>query len=280
MRIRLDLAYDGTDFSGWAAQPGLRTVEGEVSAALTTVVRAPEPVRLVVAGRTDAGVHARGQVAHADLDPEAYAAVPGRSDRSPAAALATRLRGVLPADVVVRSVREAPAGFDARFSAIWRRYSYRLCDDPAALDPVRRRDTVVVRDRLDADAMTAAASTLLGLGDFAPFCKKREGATTIRTLIDYSWVRGEDGVVEGRVVADAFCHSMVRALVGAVVPVGEGRREVGFPAEVMAGGIRDGRPPVMPAHGPSLEEFRYPPDGQLADRADEARAKRSLPAPT
>ena len=280
MRIRLDLAYDGTDFSGWAAQPGLRTVEGEVSAALTTVVRAPEPVRLVVAGRTDAGVHARGQVAHADLDPEAYAAVPGRSDRSPAAALATRLRGVLPADVVVRSVREAPAGFDARFSAIWRRYSYRLCDDPAALDPVRRRDTVVVRDRLDADAMTAAASTLLGLGDFAPFCKKREGATTIRTLIDYSWVRGEDGVVEGRVVADAFCHSMVRALVGAVVPVGEGRREVGFPAEVMAGGIRDGRPPVMPAHGLSLEEVGYPPDGQLADRADEARAKRSLPAPT
>ena len=125
-----------------------------------------------------------------------------------------------------------------------------------------RADTVVVRDRLDADAMTAAASTLLGLGDFAPFCKKREGATTIRTLIDYSWVRGEDGVVEGRVVADAFCHSMVRALVGAVVPVGEGRREVGFPAEVMAGGIRDGRVKVMPAHGLSLEEVGYPPDGQ------------------
>ena len=168
MRIRLDLAYDGTDFSGWAAQPGLRTVEGEVSAALDDRGARAGAGASRRGGANGRGVYARGQVAHADLDPEAYAAVPGRSDRSPAAALATRLRGVLPADVVVRSVREAPAGFDARFSAIWRRYSYRLCDDPAALDPVRRRDTVVVRDRLDADAMTAAASTLLGLAISRP----------------------------------------------------------------------------------------------------------------
>lgn len=276
VRIRLDLAYDGTDFSGWAAQPGRRTVEGEVSAALTTVLRAPEPVRLVVAGRTDAGVHARGQVAHADLDPAAYAASPGRSDRAPAAALAARLRGVLPVDVVVRAATEAPEGFDARFSATWRRYRYRLCDDPAALDPLRRRDTVVTRTRLDVDAMNAAASTLVGLHDFAPFCKRRDGATTVRQLTAYAWERGVDGTVEGTVVADAFCHSMVRALVGCVVPVGEGRREPSFAVDVLRGGVRDPRVKVMPAHGLSLEEVGYPPDAELAARAEQSRAVRSL----
>lgn len=276
MRLRLDLAYDGTDFAGWAAQPGRRTVEGELSAALTTVLRAPEPVRLVVAGRTDAGVHARGQVAHCDVDPALYAVVPGRSDRSPAAALAARLRGVLPGDVVMRSVAEAAEGFEARFSATWRRYRYRICDVPGSLDPLRRRDTVVLGQPLDLVAMNEAASMLLGLNDFAPFCKKREGATTIRTLTAYEWNRCEDGTVEGTVVADAFCHSMVRALVGCVVPVGEERLAPGFASEVLRGGVRDPRVKVMPAHGLSLDEVGYPPDGELAARAQEARATRTL----
>ena len=180
---------------------------------------------------------------------------------------AAQARGAANSAKSNESLRLVARGSGKTFEDAWAKDATAVRDTmPGESDDAR--DTVVVRDRLDADAMTAAASTLLGLGDFAPFCKKREGATTIRTLIDYSWVRGEDGVVEGRVVADAFCHSMVRALVGAVVPVGEGRREVGFPAE------------VMPAHGLSLEEVGYPPDGQLADRADEARAKRSLPAPT
>lgn len=277
MRIRLDCAYDGTDFSGWAAQPGRRTVEGELSAALTTVLRAPEPVSLTVAGRTDAGVHARGQVAHADIDPELYAVVPGRSDRSPEAALAARLRGVLPPDLVLRAVSVAPAGFDARFSAIWRRYRYQLCDEPGPLDPLRRRDTVLVRWRLDVSRMNEAAAMLLGLNDFAPFCKRREGATTIRALTAYEWTRLPDGTVEGTVIADAFCHSMVRALVGCVVPVGERRVEPDFAGEVLRGGVRDPRVKVMPAHGLSLEEVGYPPDAELAARADQARATRSLP---
>lgn len=275
-RIRLDLAYDGTDFSGWAAQPGRRTVEGELSSALTTVLRATTPVRLVVAGRTDAGVHARGQVAHADLDDPAYAALPGRSDRSPDAALLARLRGVLPADIVLRSVSEAPEGFDARFGATWRRYRYRICDDPGSLDPLRRRDTTVVRACLDIAAMNAASRMLLGLNDFAAFCRRREGATTIRTLTDFHWERAADGTVEGTVVADAFCHSMVRALVGCVLPVGEGRCRSGFAAEVLRRGVRDPRVKVMPAHGLSLEEVGYPPDDELASRAEEARARRSL----
>ena len=281
MRIRLDFGYDGTDFSGWAAQPGLRTVEGELSAALTTMLRAPEPVRLTVAGRTDAGVHARGQVAHLDPDPAPWAQLPGvaernRAERSPEEAALRRLRGILPADIAVHAVSVAPPGFDARFSAVRRRYLYRLCDQPGAIDPLRRRDTVLARRPLDVDAMHAAARQLLGLHDFGAFCKRREGATTVRTLLDYAWRRADDGVLEATVVADAFCHSMVRSLVGAVVPVGEGRREVGWPAEVLAAAVRDPAVAVMPPHGLSLEEVVYPADDALAARAQEARAVRSL----
>jgi len=274
VRIRLDLAYDGTDFSGWAAQPGRRTVEGEVSAALATVLRAAEPVRLTVAGRTDAGVHARGQVAHADVDPVAYAAAPGRSARTPGEAVAARLRGILPSDIVVREVSGAPPGFDARFSAIWRRYRYRICEDPARLDPLRSRDTVLVGTPLGVDVMNVASASLLGLHDFAAFCRKREGASTIRTLTAYRWDRDEDGTVVATVVADAFCHSMVRALVGAVVPVGAGRVGQEFAGAVLRAGARDPRVKVMPAHGLSLEEVGYPAVGDLAARAVEARARR------
>ena len=276
LRVRIDLAYDGTDFSGWAAQPGRRTVEGELSTALTTLLRSDEPVRLTVAGRTDAGVHARGQVAHADIDAGAYAGLPGRSSRSPEESARARLAGLLPADVVVQQVSRAPEGFDARFSALRRRYRYRICDRPGSLDPLRRRDTVVLKDELDVDAMTTAAAALVGLHDFAAFCRRREGATTVRTLLDYTWGREPDGTVSATVVADAFCHSMVRALVGAVVPVGLGRAEVAFPHEVLTGGSRDPRVRVMPAHGLSLEEVAYPPDGELASRALEARSTRTL----
>ena len=278
LRIRLDLAYDGTDFSGWAAQPGLRTVEGVLSAALTTLLRAAEPVRLTVAGRTDAGVHARGQVAHLDVDPVAWAALPGRSTRPPQEAARTRLRGILPPDVVVHAVTPAAEGFDARFSALRRRYLYRLCDDPASLEPLRRRDTAGHRRRLEVEAMDDAARRLVGLGDFAAFCKRREGATTVRTLLEYSWCRGPDGVLEATVVADAFCHSMVRSLVGVVVPVGEGRRTVEWPEQVMRAVVRDPAVTVMPPHGLSLEQVTYPPDEELATRAEQARAVRGKPA--
>ncbi|CAN7163570.1 tRNA pseudouridine(38-40) synthase TruA [Knoellia sp. LjRoot47] len=276
LRVRIDLAYDGTGFSGWAAQPGRRTVEGELSNALTTLLRASEPVRLTVAGRTDAGVHARGQVAHADVDPTAWAVTPGRSTRSPEEAALTRLAGILPADIVVREVSPAAEGFDARFSATQRRYLYRICDRTGQLDPLRRHDTVVVKDELDVGAMEEAAGRLVGLNDFAAFCRKREGATTVRTLLEYSWARAPDGTVEATVVADAFCHSMVRALVGSVVPVGLGRAPVQFPLDVLTARARDPRVTVMPAHGLSLEEVDYPADADLAARAREARATRSL----
>jgi tRNA pseudouridine38-40 synthase len=274
LRIRLDFGYDGTAFSGWAMQPGKRTVEDELSAALTLILRAAKPVRLVVAGRTDAGVHARGAVVHADIDPTGWALLPGRSVRSPAQSAVARLNGVLAKDIVIHNVSVAPEGFNARFSATQRRYLYRICDQPELLDPLRRDDTLIHRRSLDADAMHAASQKLLGLRDFAAFAKKRDGATTIRTLIDFSWVRAGDGVLEATVVADAFCRSMVRALVGAVIPVGEGRRPIEWPAQVQEAGRRHPAVVVVPAHGLSLEEVTYPPDAQLGSRHKESRVRR------
>ena len=281
VRLRLDLAYEGTDFAGWAPQPGLRTVYGELSAALTTVLRQPHPVRLTVAGRTDAGVHAQGQVAHVDVPESALATLPGRSDRAPEAALATRLRGILKHDLVVYAVTRAPVGFDARFAALERRYRYRLADPEATRDPLRRRDTVWWRRPLDVDAMNRAAQPLEGLGDFGAFCKRREGATTIRTLVEFSWRRQPDGVLEATLRADAFCHSMVRSLVGAVVRVGEGLRSPDWPAGLQrhrerggSGGGLGGGALVMPAQGLILDEVIYPADSELAERSQLTRVRR------
>ncbi|QFG69294.1 tRNA pseudouridine synthase A [Ornithinimicrobium pratense] len=277
VRVRLDFAYDGTDFSGWARQPGLRTVEGELAGALGTVLRVPPP-RLTVGGRTDAGVHARGSVCHLDVSEGVWGALPGRSDRTPGVALVVRLRGVLPEDVVVRAATEVPEAFDARFSALRRRYTYRICDRAERLDPLRRRDTVVVRRPLEVSAMDAAARSLEGLRDFAAFCRPRAGATTVRTLLRHTWRRDEEGILVGTVEADAFCHSMVRALVGSVVPVGEGRRPVTWPEEVAERALRDPGVQVMPAHGLCLEEITYPEGAQaLAARDQESRAVRFLP---
>lgn len=275
MRIRLDLSYDGTDFHGWATQPGLRTVQGTVEAALATALRVPE-VALTVAGRTDTGVHARGQVVHLDVDAGAVAASAGRSTDPPLEALVRRLGGLLPGDVRVHRAVEAPDGFDARFGALWRRYAYRIADDPSAVDPLERGHVLAWRRPLDVAAMDAAARTLTGEHDFASFCKRREGATTVRTLLDFGWER-RDGLVVATVRADAFCHSMVRSLVGCSIAVGEGRRPVAWAAEVLAAARRDPAVVVVPPHGLVLEEVRYPPDGELAVQAERARVVRTLP---
>lgn len=268
VRLRLDVAYDGTGFSGWASQPGLRTVQGVLEDTLRRVLRHDHGLSLTVAGRTDAGVHARGQVCHVDL--------PGilLADVSPQRLL-HRLARALPADIRVGHVEEAPAGFDARFSARWRRYAYRLCDEPAAEDPLLRGHVLSHPRPLDVDAMNAASRALLGERDFAAFCKRREGATTIRTLHDLSWSR-EGTTLCGRVVADAFCHHMVRSLVGCLLVVGEGKQPVGWARAVIDAGVRDPRVPVVAARGLVLEEVGYPPDEQLAERAADARRVRTL----
>lgn len=276
MRIRIDLSYDGTDFKGWARQPGLRTVQDTLEAALATSLRVAE-ARVVVAGRTDSGVHARGQVAHLDVDREVLGAAAGRSTEPPLGVLARRLNGILPADLRVRRVAEAPAGFDARFSARWRRYAYRVADQPALVDPLTRSHVLAWPRPLDLDAMNAASTPLLGLRDFASFCRKREGATTVRTLLELAWARDAAGVLEGRVVADAFCHNMVRALVGCLIAVGEGSRPVSWPAEVLAGRSRHAGVTVVHAHGLTLEEVGYPEGEELVAQAERARARREQP---
>ena len=274
MRLRIDLAYDGGDFRGWAAQPALRTVEGELTAALTTVLRFPDgAVQVTCAGRTDAGVHARGQVVHVDVDPAASKTAARQVTQLDV--LARRVNGVLGRDVRVRRITEAPDGFDARFAALWRRYAYRIVDDPARVDPLIRNHVLAWPRALDVAAMDQAAGTLVGLHDFAAFCKKREGATTIRTLLDFGWTRAEDGLVTGHVRADAFCHSMVRALVGCMIAVGEGRREPAWAAEILTGRRRDPNVVVVPAHGLTLEEVAYPEDAELADRVRQTSARRT-----
>ncbi|THA24965.1 tRNA pseudouridine(38-40) synthase TruA [Streptomyces sp. RKND-216] len=270
VRVRLDLSYDGKDFSGWARQKGgQRTVQQEIEDALRVVLRLDAAPPLTVAGRTDAGVHARGQVAHVDLPAHLWAEQGGQ--------LLRRLAGRLPMDVRVHRVAEAPPHFDARFSAIWRRYAYRVCDHPGGVDPLRRGHVLWHNWPLDLDAMNAAADALLGEHDFAAYCKKREGATTIRTLRRLHWVRHRDGVLEATVLADAFCHNMVRSLVGAMLFVGDGHRPSEWPGKVLAAGVRDSAVHVVRPHGLTLEEVGYPADADLAARNAASRNKRTLP---
>ncbi|MEW2133429.1 tRNA pseudouridine(38-40) synthase TruA [Streptomyces sp. NPDC005435] len=271
VRIRLDLSYDGTDFHGWAKQAGgRRTVQGEIEDALRTVTRSKETYELTVAGRTDAGVHARGQVAHVDLPEDVWAEHREK--------LLKRLAGRLSKDVRVWSLAEAPPGFNARFSAVWRRYAYRVTDNPGGVDPLLRGHVLWHDWPLDVDAMNEAARVLLGEHDFAAYCKRREGATTIRTLQDLSLERGADGVITATVRADAFCHNMVRSLIGALLFVGDGHRGPEWPGKVLAAGVRDSAVHVVRPHGLTLEEVGYPADELLAARNKEARNRRSLPS--
>ncbi len=278
MRLRLDLAYDGTLFHGWAKQVDLRTVQGDLEQGLDTVLRT-SGASVTVAGRTDTGVHSRGQVAHVDLDEDLLVAAAVRSADPPVEALARRLNGILGPDVRILGVSRAPEGFDARFSALWRRYAYRIADRPESVDPLTRNQVLTWPRELDLDLMNQAAEPLLGQHDFAAFCRKRAGATTIRTLLDLRWERTVAGVAVGTVRADAFCHNMVRALVGSLVAVGEGRQDPGWPAEVLAARRRNSAVRVMRARGLTLEEVGYPAEDQLAHRALESRAVRTLTPP-
>lgn len=335
VRLRLDIAYEGTDFSGWARQPAttastlqvacgehepqgerapqgssataglpcacaqplqpaqLRTVQACVEDALQVILRLPEPPALTVAGRTDAGVHARGQVAHVDVPEQAI------SDLRPN--LLRRLAGVLPPDVRVTQVSRAPAGFDARFAALARHYTYRLWVGQAGPDPLLRRFVLGVGAPLQVAAMAQASQGLLGEHDFAAYCKKRPAnftglASTIRRLQrceisvqlpDQSLLNAdqlphslEQGLVQVQVSADAFCHSMVRSLVGALVVVGQGRREPGWPAQVLQARQRDSAVQVLPPTGLTLEQVDYPHDDQLVQRVEITRRYRGHDQPT
>jgi tRNA pseudouridine38-40 synthase len=269
VRVRIDLGYDGAAYSGWAVQPGQPTVQGTIEAAIAMILRLPESTfRLIVAGRTDAGVHAKHQVAHIDLPGPAYR-------RAGADELRRRLNGVLPADIRVFAVAVAGEGFDARFSALSREYRYRVCAAPAIPDPLRRHDTLAWERPLDLDALRAASQLLLGEHDFAAFCRRRDGATTIRSLRTLDWASYEDGLLVATVVADAFCHSMVRSLIGALLAVGDGRKPVDFPASLLDTAQRAGEVTVAPPHGLTLIRIRYPEPSGYAARAELTRTLRT-----
>ena len=264
LRIRLDLAYDGAAFFGWARQPGLRTVQGELTAAITQVLRVPEP-RVVVAGRTDTGVHALGQVCHVDLPPHCW---PGGQTA------ARRLNAVLPDDVRIRSADIAPEGFDARFSAMFRRYEY-LISDSGALDPRARGSAYVRRQPLDVDAMNIAAQHLVGEHDFAAFCRARPEASSVRTVLEIGATRRDDprdpALLAVGITADAFCHSMVRSVVGALLAVGQGALSASELQAILEARTRVARFTTAPAHGLALMEVGYPDDAELAAQAQRAR---------
>jgi tRNA pseudouridine38-40 synthase len=280
IRLRLDLAYDGTDFHGWASQkapdgtPPLRTVQGVLEDALSMILRID--AALTVAGRTDAGVHAAWQVAHLDVPADR---LQQRTIDGDPMRLVRRLARLLPEDVRVHAITFAPAGFDARFAALRRHYVYRLTTHSRGALPTRARDTAHWPKAVDLDAMQAAADVLVGLHDFAAFCKARPHATTIRELQAFTWhdvsTRTEPQLYEAHVSADAFCWNMVRSLVGTCLTVGEGRREAGLPGQLLQESERSPLIPLAPAKGLILVGVDYPADGELASRAQVTRGRRT-----
>jgi len=268
VRLKLDVAYDGAGFSGWAVQPGRRTVAGDLTEALTTLFGVDGPTGLTVAGRTDAGVHASGQVCHVDVPPQAW---PALRD-----SIVKRLAGLLPPDVRVMAVTAVPDAFDARFSALSRRYEYRVTDVPWGAVPLRRYDTATWPRELSLEALNAAAAGLVGQHDFAAFCRRKEHATTIRAVGRLDWRRDPDGILVATVQADAFCQSMVRSLVGAMLFVGDGRRPASWPAALLSRRERSSEVTVAPAHGLSLVEVVYPDSEEdLERRAEQTRRLRA-----
>jgi tRNA pseudouridine38-40 synthase len=266
VRLRLDIAYDGTEFAGWATQSGQRTVAGVLEESLSTVFRSP--LRLRAAGRTDTGVHATGQVAHVDVPvdalPNSYPRTP-RPNQPEFQPLVRRLSRLLPADLRVRHIVRAPAGFDARFSALRRHYVYRLGTADYGVDPQQARYITSWPRPLDVEAMASASQKLLGLNDFTAFCRHREGATTIRELQRFDWERDGD-LITARVTADAFCWSMVRSLVGALLAVGEHRRTADWCAQLLTNSQRSSDYAAAPARGLTLVGVDYPPDSELQAR--------------
>ena len=276
-RIRIDLAYDGAGFCGWAKQPGRKSVAGVLEEALSRVLRTdPTALSLVVAGRTDAGVHATGQVCHVDI-PGGTTLPRGEEGF---VKLARRLRGAVgtSGQVFIKRVSLAPEGFDARYSPLCRRYTYLIADRDAAKDPRTRNHTLWLDNSLNVLEMNTLGEALVGLHDWASFCRARAGATTIRDLQTFAWTRREDGVLVGKVVADAFCHSMVRSLVGAAVAVGSDRLTVAEVIDARQNRQRTSLWKTMAAHGLTLEEVVYPADSELAARRKQTRGVRSLPS--
>jgi len=265
-RLRIDIAYDGTNFYGWGVQPDRRTIQDLVEEAISRISRVD--TESIVAGRTDAGVHATGQVIHVDVPDAMFDGELNYID------FRYKLNRILDEDVRIMNISDAPEGFHARFSALRRHYVYKLIDNNDVIPPLTRHDVASWYRPLEVDRMNEASKLVLGHHDFAAFCKFRQGGTTIRTLEKYEWKRTDDGVLVADIVADAFCYSMVRNLVGAVVCVADGRKEPQWMAELLANKERVSDSLVFPARGLTLYQVDYPSDDQLLERAKITVSKR------
>ena len=265
-RFIIELSYDGSNYSGWgkqSEQEGVRTIQGALEEALAKILRTR--VDTVVAGRTDAGVHALHQIAHVDVPKGEW-----DIENWP-----YKLNRMLDDDIRIISVRPAPAHFHARFSALSRTYIYKIADAQRTLPPLERFDIAPWYRHLDEAKMNEASALLLGEHDFRAFCKYRQGGTTIRTLQIFRWERDEKGYLIAEVKADAFCYSMVRNLVGAVVSVGEGRADNAWLAQMLEAQERVPDSYVFPARGLTLVSVEYPAEDQLLLRAQRTMARRA-----
>jgi len=271
-RFKLEIAYDGTDFAGWAKQPKLRTVQGEIIRGLEKIFgKDKDDFGMRVAGRTDKGVHANSQIAHVDLSEKQLKRI-GRGHP-----VAERLNRIIDGDVRIISFEPAAPGFDARFSALFRRYRYSIADKSVTPNPMLSRFALTVPWALDVAPMNEAAKEFYGLKDFRAYCKEREGTTTIRVLREIVVKRRKaDGVIEIEIEADAFCHNMVRSIVGALMAAGSGRATTEDIRKSLTGKRNDHAYKVQSPHGLSLIKIAYPPKSKLAEQAMLAKRVRTL----
>jgi tRNA pseudouridine38-40 synthase len=252
-RLRVDLSYDGTNFAGWAKQPDQRTLQAEIEKALSVLTQSQ--INTIVAGRTDAGVHAEHQVIHVDI--------PEKTDISN---LAFRLNQLLDEDIRIKSASYAPVNFHARFTASARTYRYKIIDGARITPPLNRYDSAEWFRNLDIDLMNRGSQLLLGEHDFFAYCKFREGGTTTRKLLQFDWHRDENNYVEGIIKAESFRYNMVRNLVGAAVCVGEKRFEPEWMLKTLEDKVRIPDSYVFPAKGLSLIKVEYPSESEYLTR--------------
>jgi tRNA pseudouridine38-40 synthase len=257
IRIRGKISYDGKDFSGWGMQPDRRTVQGELENAISTLLRV-DRVIVQCAGRTDAGVHATAQVIHFDI---------AEKDAMEMKDLTYKINAILPEDISIQELEVTTPDFDARFAALSRGYEYLIYQghrNPLLRDRAHRSYLP-----LNVQAMNDASKSLIGLHDFSAFCKKREGATTIRTLMKFDWTESPDGLIKVELEADAFCYSMVRGLIGAVLAIGEGKFDKAWLENYLAGKEREAHVFAAPALGLTLVDVKYPAPAEYAKRIAE-----------
>ncbi|MFM2238497.1 MAG: hypothetical protein RL389_844 [Actinomycetota bacterium] len=270
-RYRIDLAYDGTDFYGFSKQSAHRTVAGELLSGLVKIFgEDDEDFRMRVAGRTDAGVHAQAQVAHLDLTPDQLKRV--RRGHG----VAERLNKIIDPDVRVTAFEEADPGFHARFSALSRRYRYSIADRSVTPNPMTSRYMLEILWNLEVAPMIEVAKEFMGLRDFRAFCKERDGTTTIRELREISVKRRPNGVIDIEVEADAFCHNMVRSVVGALMSAGSGRTTAKEVRKALKGQRNEHAYKVQAPQGLTLIKISYPAKSKLGAQAELTQRMRTL----